>query len=387
LFSWLLVYFIVCDGVEKVGKIVSWTVPLPLILVLIILIKGLLQNGAFLGIKHYLNPNFEVLTDSKVWLAAYSQIFYSLSIGFGILIAYASYLPKKQAEISNSAFITSFANCFTSYFVGFAVFSIIGYLSLKNGTDISHTVKSGPGLAFVVFPAALSKLPGAPFFSVLFFITLLSLGIDSAFSIVEAIISAIDDKFDNKVSRKKITLFVCLIGFILGFIFISRSGLYWLDIVDHWMNNYGLAVVGVFECIVIGYLVDIKLFRKKINEHSDFSLNGIWDFCIKYVTPIILCYLIGSSIISEVTNPYSGYPRNILNIGGWAVILTTIIIALFLMENKNKWLYKIIIIFFTLVIALIAMNKQELGMFIFGTAFLLGGLIFFIKISYKKSKL
>ncbi len=172
--TWVSIIWIVRHGVRRVGKVVMITVPVPIILIAVFVVRGLTLPGAMEGIKYYLTPDFSKLLEPRVWLAAYGQIFFSLSLGFGILIAYASYLPRRS-DVNNNALITSFANCGTSYFAGFAVFSILGYFAQITGMGVQKVVAGGPGLAFVTYPQAISLLPGVPsLFGVLFFLTLLT---------------------------------------------------------------------------------------------------------------------------------------------------------------------------------------------------------------------
>jgi len=193
---------VIHKGVKFIGKLVLITVPIPVIFVIVLLIRELTLPGATDGISFYLTPSWEALLDPEVWLAAYSQIFFSLSIGFGTMIAYASFMPKKT-EIPNSDLITAFANCVFSYLVGFSIFSILGYYAFSSGEMISEIAQARPRLAFVAFPTAIAELPiGGQFFSYLFYGILLLLGIDSAFSLLETIVAEFNDAFG--FSKKKI---------------------------------------------------------------------------------------------------------------------------------------------------------------------------------------
>jgi NSS family neurotransmitter:Na+ symporter len=322
--TWGCIYWIIKKGVLRVGKVVMITVPLPALLVLFILIRGLTLPGAAEGLRYYLTPHFAALLSGKTWLQAYAQVFFSLSLGFGILTAYASYMPKRS-DVSNNAFITSFANAGFSYFAGFAVFSVLGYLAQAQGVPIDEVVEGGPGLAFVVYPTAISLMPGAPFIAAAFFLTLLTLGIDSAFSIVEGVVAGLRDKWH--ISQNGAAGGFCLFGLLVGLIFTTGAGLYWLDIVDHWMNNYGLVVVGFLECIAIGWFYGTKKLREYINEVSDFQIGWWWDLFIKWITPLVLGWALVANVVEEFKTPYEGYPTWALIAGGWSVVALIIIVA------------------------------------------------------------
>ena len=221
LVTWIAIFFIIAFGVKAVGKVVLWTVPLPVLLLLIMLVRGITLPGAADGIRYYLTPNWAVLSDPAVWMGAYGQIFFSLSLGFGILIAYASYMPRGR-DVTNNAFLTSFANCATSFLAGFVVFSVLGYLYYvrggeQSGMGIDTVVKGGPTLVFVTYPVALAMFPAfwGKVVGVLFFLCLLLLGIDSAFSLVEAVLTGLTDS-PRKLNRKTATAILCIIGFLAG---------------------------------------------------------------------------------------------------------------------------------------------------------------------------
>jgi len=301
--TWLAVFLIIHKGVHRVGQVVLVTVPLPVLLLVILAIRGLTLKGAVDGIEYYLNPDFSKLSDPKVWLAAYGQIFFSLSLGFGIMIAYASY-NKRRGDITNNAFITSLANCATSFLAGFVVFSVLGFLAFTQGNvQVADVVKGGPDLAFVTYPLAISKLGELgrfwpPLVAILFFITLLTLGIDSLFSLVEAAVAGLHDRF-SFLSRNIITAAMCVVGILVGLLFVTRGGLGWLGVFDRWCNDYGLAFVGLMECLAIGYFFRTARLREYINSVSEIHLGGWWELCIRLVTPLALTALLGHQILTK----------------------------------------------------------------------------------------
>ncbi|PIQ89566.1 MAG: sodium-dependent transporter [Candidatus Omnitrophica bacterium CG11_big_fil_rev_8_21_14_0_20_42_13] len=316
---WLMIYFSVWKGVKSVGKVVLITMPLPVVLLLILLARGITLPGAMEGVLFYIKPKFSALLDLEVWSAAMSQIFFTLSLAFGIMIAYASY-QHTSSDIAKSAIVTSLVNSSISIVSGFAVFSTLGYMSLKNGVAISELAASGPSLAFIVFPKALSLIPFAPFFAVLFFIMLITLGIDSAFSLVEAASTVISDSFPH-VRRQDVSLYVCVFGFASGIIFTTFAGLYYLDIVDHFITNYGLVAVGLLEVLAVGWLYGADKLRAYVNSVSDIKIGKWWEILIKYIIPILLVFLLISTIQRDMATPYEGYPQWSLFLFGWLILL------------------------------------------------------------------
>ncbi|MCX7703730.1 MAG: sodium-dependent transporter [Planctomycetota bacterium] len=337
--TWVWIFLVIFKGVKNVGRVVLITVPLPWLMLVVLTIRGLTLEGASTGINYYLAPQWEKLFDPSAWLAAYGQIFFSLSLGFGIMIAYASYMSK-TSDTTNNAFITAFANSGTEYLAGFSVFSILGYFAVSINADVASVVKGGPGLAFVVYPAALAKLGDiagwmAPFFSICFFITLITLGIDSAFSIVEAFAAGLEDKFGW--GKTKTSAILCVLGLLGSLWFSTTAGLYWLDITDHWISDcFGLAIIGLLECILIGWLWKASKFRQEINSFSDIRIGRWWDICIKFITPAVLIWLLITNIWELIEKPYGGYCSLALFLGGWMVALMAPVIGIILTIIKPK---------------------------------------------------
>lgn len=330
---WIAIYLCLFKGVKAVGKVVMWTVTIPWVILIIMVVRGLTLPGALEGLKFYLTPDFSVLLKPNVWLAAYGQVFFTLSLAMGTLIVYSSYLPKKS-DISNSAYITSLADSGTSFFAGFAVFSTLGYLAQSMGVGVPEVTQSGFGLAFVTYPMVIQLLPfWAPFFGVLFFIMLLTLGIDSAFSQVEPFVAGFIDKW--YFSKKWVLPFVCIFGFLVGVLFTTRGGFYWLDIVDYFTCTFGLSLVGFLECVAIGYIYKARKMREYVNEVSEFRIGKWWDVMIMIVTPAILGTSFVLELVKLIQHGYGDYPRW-TSFVGMVILVLIIILSSVLMKIKGK---------------------------------------------------
>ena len=339
--TWLCIFLIICKGVKVVSKVVMVTVPLPVLLLVILFIRGVSLPGAGpeQGLAYFLNPDWgKLFSDPDVWLDAFGQVFFSLSLGFGIMIAYASY-EARRAEVTNNAVISSLADCATSFFAGFAVFSTLGFLAAVQGTDVADIAKDGPILAFVTYPAAIYHMPGLQWLlSLALFLALLSLGIDSAFSIVEGAVTGLADKWG--VSQRAITGGFCLLGFFMGLPFCTDAGLFWLDIVDHWMNRYGLVAVGLAECLAVSLFFGVRRFRRFINDVSEIRVGRWWDVLIGVVTPACLAFFLIWNLVRSITQPYpsekGAYPSWTILWGGWVPVLLVIVVAVGLMVVQGK---------------------------------------------------
>ncbi len=331
---WLSVFLILYKGVKRIGKVVALTVPIPTILLIILTIRGLTLPGAMEGISYYLTPDFSRLGDVNVWLAAYAQVFFSFSLAQGIMITYASFL-KKKSDLTNNAFIVALADAGTAFLAGFAVFSVVGYLSFSQGVGIDSLPMAGPGLTFITYPTAVSLLPfAASIFGIFFFIALLTFGIDSAFSMIEPISASVNSKW--KISKAKATGLMCILGFIVSLIFTTGGGIYLLEILDHFVTNFGLVSIGLLECLIFGWLFRIYRLREHANETSDLLLGKWWDILIKYIIPIILGFLLVFTIIKNIVdNPYPNYPWWIILLMGIAPLLIITVLSFVLMKIKG----------------------------------------------------
>ncbi|MCK4224798.1 MAG: sodium-dependent transporter [candidate division Zixibacteria bacterium] len=331
--SWIAIFFSIWKGVKTVGKVVYATVLIPWFFLILLVIRGVTLPGAVEGLKFYLTPDFQKLLSYQVWLAAYTQVFFSLSVGFGIMIAYSSFLPRKT-DIVNNAFIISLSNCATSFLAGFAVFGALGYYAVKIGKPVADVVASGPGLAFVTYPHIINNLPfWQPLFGVMFFLMLLTLGIDSAFSLAEAVAAGVRDKW--KISHRISNIVVCSIALIIGIIFTTGAGLLWLDILDNFMNKFGLSLVCLGECILIGWIFGSGKIKEYVNGISEFRIGIWWDIFIRFLIPVILGVLILFEILERIKGSYGSYPRLAEFLGGWMMVLLLPILGIILMIAKR----------------------------------------------------
>jgi NSS family neurotransmitter:Na+ symporter len=330
---WAINWFIVAKGVRKgIERANKIFMPLLWLLAIILVVRALTLPGSMAGIDWYLKPDFTRLADYSVWLAAYGQIFFSLSLGWGVMTVYASYLPEKS-DIVNNAFIVSLANCAFSFLLGFAVFGTLGYMASTTNQEIGSVVDISIGLAFVVFPKALSLLPGLNVFTgVVFFSCLVIAGLATSISVFEAFVTGLMDKF--KMPRSKAVNITFVMGLLGSLLFATRGGLYWLDIVDHFINIYGLILVGLLEALAIGWILGAEKVRNWANRNSEIKAGIWWDLSIKVITPLILALLIALDIKSNLQSPYEGYPVSALGIG-MAILLAGMILATILSLIKE----------------------------------------------------
>ncbi|EMP39190.1 Sodium- and chloride-dependent neutral and basic amino acid transporter B(0+) [Chelonia mydas] len=230
LLSWVIVGAALFKGIKSSGKAVYFTAVFPYVVLVILLVRGATLEGARDGIEYYIGTqsNITKLMEGEVWKDAATQIFFSLSVAWGGLVALSSY-NKFHNNCYSDAIAVCLVNCITSVFAGFAIFSVLGHMAFLADRPVSEVVDSGFDLAFVAYPSALSKLPVAPLWSFLFFFMLLLLGLDSQFASIETVTTTIQDMYPKvmKKMRVPITLGLCMLLFFLGLLCVTQVILCW----------------------------------------------------------------------------------------------------------------------------------------------------------------
>jgi neurotransmitter:Na+ symporter, NSS family len=328
--NWFVCYRGVSGGIEKLNK---FMLPTLVVIMIAIAIRGVTLPGAAVGLNKLFTPDWSMISDPKVWINAYGQVFYSLSLAMGIMVTYSSYLPKKT-DINNSAFITGFANSGFEFLSAIAVFGILGFMASTQGVAVDEVATQSIGLAFVVFPKVFSMMgPLGGVFGVLFFLCLVFAGLTSCVSLIEAFAAAVMDK--TGASRKKVVTFAAAGGYLISVLYATGAGLYFLDIIDAFINSYSIVVVGLGEAIVIGWFIGIGKIRKHTNSISIYPIGKWWEVMVKFVTPVILTYMLVQNILNEIKAPYGGYPASAIMIFGWGVVVVIIIAAV--VVSKRVW--------------------------------------------------
>jgi NSS family neurotransmitter:Na+ symporter len=326
--NWGIVFRGIKRGIERANRIFM---PVLFVLTAVLVCWSLSLDGAMVGIAAYITPDFSRIWDPQVWIDAYGQIFFTLSLGFGIMIAYASYLPPK-ANITRNAVLTALINCGYSLFAGFAVFSVLGFMAVSQDKPLSEVVSQSIGLAFVAYPKALGLMPFGNIFGVIFFLCLSVAGLSSSISITEAFTSAMVDKFS--VRRRPLITIISVLGVLGSVVFTTNAGLFWIDIADHFLTHYGLIVVGVAECILVGWFFPIKVLREHVNAISSIHLGPWWDVVIRYFVPLALGTILVWDLYSELRSPYGGYSWTALLLIGLNWILFTLIVSFYVASRR-----------------------------------------------------
>jgi len=329
LIVWVATIIVLAAGVAK-GLQRANVIALPVLLVafLVLVVRSLFLDGATEGLNAFFTPNWAALGDPNVWIAAYSQIFFSLSIAFGIMITYASY-RRRRANLTSPGLVVAFANSSFELLAGIGVFATLGFFAFQQGILVSELEGlTGVGLSFITFPAIVAQMPGGPIFGALFFGSLTLAGFTSLISVLQVVSAGIQEKFRLTPRVAAIILgVVCTLLSVL--LFSTTTGLIALDVTDQWANNIGIVASAVLMAIFV-----IWVFRRgpelrhHLNSVSTFKVGRIWVLLVGLVAPVVLGYMLISRIITLLVDGYEGYPAWYLGLFGWGTVALIVVLAI-----------------------------------------------------------
>lgn len=286
-----IVYFSIWKGIKSSGKAVWITATVPYVVLIILLIRGCTLPGSVEGIKYYITPVWGKLLDEQVWIDAASQIFFSLGPGFGTLLALASY-NNFHNNCYFDAITVSIINCMTSFLAGFVVFAVLGYMAQAQGVSIENLPTNGPGLVFVVYPEVIATLDGSVFWSIIFFLMLITLGLDSTFGGLEAVITAICDEYPlMKRNRELFVLGLVLVCFLGGLPTVTNGGQYVINLLDNHAAPISLLFICFIEAIAVNWFYGCQKFSNDIESMLGHQPGIFWKICWVGICPICLLIL------------------------------------------------------------------------------------------------
>ncbi|XP_057565505.1 sodium-dependent dopamine transporter [Hippopotamus amphibius kiboko] len=303
----VLLYFSLWKGVKTSGKVVWVTATMPYVVLFALLLRGITLPGAVDGIRAYLSVDFHRLCEASVWIDAAVQICFSLGVGLGVLIAFSSY-NKFTNNCYRDAIITTSVNSLTSFSSGFVVFSFLGYMAQKHSVPIGDVAKDGPGLIFIIYPEALATLPLSSVWAVVFFVMLLTLGIDSAMGGMESVITGLTDEFQLLHRHRELfTLLVVLATFLLSLFCVTSGGIYVFTLLDHFAAGTSI-LFGVFmEVIGVAWFYGVWQFSDDIKQMTGQRPSLYWRLCWKFISPCFLLFVVAVSIATSRPPHYGAY--------------------------------------------------------------------------------
>ncbi|NWK76254.1 sodium-dependent transporter [Acinetobacter cumulans] len=335
---WAVVMFILYGGVRRGVELANKIfMPLLVILFTILVIQAVRLPGATEGLNAFFTPNWDAMTNYKVWLAAFGHIFFSLSVGFGIMLTYASYL-KKKTNLTGSGVVVALANSSFEILAGIGVFAALGFMAHSAGASVQDVVSGGIGLAFIAFPKIISSMgAGGDLFGFLFFASLVVAGITSMVSILEVPIASFQDKL--AWSRKKsVTIIAGGSAVVSTLIFSTHSAITFVDIIDYFANNIGIVGGGLLSIILVSWFRRplLQQLQAHVNEYSSIKLGKGWNFLVTVITPLSLLVALVLTFKSIMLEGYGGYASHILWIVGGGTMAFLILGAIVLACFKDK---------------------------------------------------
>ncbi|KAG5893170.1 hypothetical protein JTB14_000430 [Gonioctena quinquepunctata] len=344
----VLVYFSLWKGVRSTGKVVWITALAPYVVLIILLARGVSLPGAAEGIRYYLTPEWEKLYNSKVWIDAASQIFFSLGPGFGTLLALSSY-NKFNNNCYRDAILTSTINCLTSFLAGFVIFSVLGYMAHVQHKSIEQVGLEGPGLVFIVYPEAIATMSGSVFWSIIFFLMLITLGLDSTFGGLEAMITALCDEYPKALGRHRETF----VAFLLFGIYIcalpttTYGGVYLVNMLNIYGPGLAILFVVFVEAAGVCWIYGTDNFSRDIEKMIGHRPGLFWRICWKYISPVFILIIFVFSLLSheDMLGTEYTYPEWSLKVGYVLTASSIMCIPLYIVYRfaimpgnfKQKW--------------------------------------------------
>ncbi|RUS85457.1 hypothetical protein EGW08_006790, partial [Elysia chlorotica] len=324
LLAWVVVVICLIKGIKSSGKVVYFTATFPYVILLILLVRGCLLDGAADGVKFFIEPDWDKVLEIKVWVAAAGQMFFSLSVSFGGIIMYGSY-NKFKNQVYYDSLLISVMDLVTSVIAGFVVFTTFGGMAKKLGVEVKDVAEGGYGLAFIVYPEALSNLPPAQLWSILFFFMLFTLGLDSEFGLMETILTCLQDEFPK---TRKYKSYICVgLGmgcFLLALPCVCPGGDYVVTMMDHYGADFSVLILSCLEVISVMWVYGVMRFVKDI----EYMLGGkphfwpYWVFCWAVASPILIALLVIYRMVNYDAPTYPNgedFPDFAQNIG-WGIL-------------------------------------------------------------------
>lgn len=290
-FVYFTMYICICKGVKGTGKAVYVTATLPYLILIFLLFHGLTLEGSGKGIYYFLMPSFSKLNDFECWKDAAIQIFFTLGPGISVLTTYASY-SKFNNNNQIDAIFASIANVIASFLSGVVVFASLGHLSHQVGKPIEEVTRQDLGLSFIAYPDILATFKYSAFFSIIFFLMIFNLGLDSGFGGLEAIYTALADEFELIKKYRKSSMAMIHILLLIGSLpTVTNGGMYLVTFLDTFSTSPALMLIVFFEAVSVTWFYGLDKFCGNIYQMFKVKPNKFWKICWKYVSPLIILSL------------------------------------------------------------------------------------------------
>ncbi|XP_060567632.1 sodium- and chloride-dependent glycine transporter 1-like [Ruditapes philippinarum] len=343
IFIWrLLVTLCMVKSIKSIEKVMFVTVFVPILLMLVIWVRSLMLNGAVTGMLYYLTPTFDRITDPRVWLEAALMACYTLGPGWGTIPLIGSH-NKFHGNTIKYSVISTVGDFLSAVLNGLICFSVLGVMAHDSGLDLEKTVTSGLSLGFTVYPTAFTYFPLPQFWSAVFFVNLMLVGLDSQVLSTETVMNCLQDMFPKwfKGRRRSFVIVFLNIGFFLLTIpFCTRGGMYIFQLLDWYAAAWTLLFVCFIECLVFTWVYGTERLSKDVEIMVGRPLPAFIRISGAFFSP---CIFLAVTILSfaEYRPPSYGsyrYPA-FAEAVGWclAFLIISPIIIVFVFNIIKTW--------------------------------------------------
>ena len=335
LVGWVIIWFISHRDLEEgLGRVSKVLVPLLFVIMVVIVGFSLTLPGASIGLSELFHPNWALLGNFEIWMAAFGQIVFSLSLGMSIAFTYASY-TKDDADLITNTISIALANSLFENFAALGVFSILGYMSLQSGTAVADLVTQGTGLVFIVYPTVFNVLgQWAYVLGPLFFLTVYLAGLTSILSTIEPLSFSIQNKFG--FTRSKTMTLLIIVGALISMIYATAYGGSILGYVDTFINQIALLLGIIFECIIFAWIFKAEKLIDFLNSRSKtIKLGKWWVIIVKYILPIFILIVWIGGMMDVIKS--STFEQLVFTVVSAAVLLIGTLVLTILPAKNQDW--------------------------------------------------
>lgn len=325
---WAVLLVVMALGVQKgIGMVSVIFIPILVVAFLALVIQAVFLDGAAEGLDALFSPDWGALGDTSVWIAAYGQIFFSLSVGFGVMITYSAYVSRKE-NMTGSGLVVGFANSGFELLAGIGVFAALGFIASSTGGDPGEAAQGGGiGLAFMAFPTIINEAPAGAALGVLFFVSLVIAGITSLISVIEVVIAAVRDKFElPRIAAVLVVVVPAALASTL--LFSTTTSLFALDIIDNFINQFGILLVAVVSMLTLAWVFRVvPTLGAHLNRNGSLKLRYVWRALVSVITPVALIWILVDQFRINIDTPYGGYPDWMIGWLGWGIAGGVIVVG------------------------------------------------------------
>ncbi|OUC47355.1 sodium-dependent acetylcholine transporter domain protein [Trichinella nativa] len=336
--AWLIIFFCLFNHVKSAGKVAYPLTSVPLLILLVLFVKCIIERGGYEGFTAFFQVDWSQLLFYKVWADAAIQAFFSLSCCWGVYITLSSY-NRFHNDCFKDVWILFSGEFVCSLFISLVTFCICGFLAGETGTKFNDLIVRGPHLVFVIFSEAVARLPIAPVWAVMYFITVIMIGISTQMFIVLSVVTAMCDEYARRLRRnQRHVLSLCsVLFFSAGLIFCTKAGMYIFEFCEYYVISWSILIVAFMQCMVLSWVYGIDNVMDNIKWMTGYypPVYLFWKIHLKFLSPFILLALIAHTLISFKPLVYRGYvfPKW-MNYAGWAVSFMPLIIVLITLTVK-----------------------------------------------------